>query len=87
MSSTKLETTSEYMLHKIENATINISIFVQQYKMKWNCTEENYSITCSWLSFHRFAMIKFQSEMIYYDYEHKCKGVRDLGSGLICLIL
>lgn len=34
MSSTKLETTSEYMLHKIENATINISIFVQQYKMK-----------------------------------------------------
>lgn len=34
MSSTKLETTSEYMLPKIENATINISIFVQQYKMK-----------------------------------------------------
>lgn len=35
MSLTKLETTSEYMPHKIENATINISIFVvEQYNMK-----------------------------------------------------
>lgn len=34
MSSTKPETTSEYMPHKIENATIIISIFVEQYNMK-----------------------------------------------------